>query len=248
MSLITREQWGASPRVTPAPKNITPELGGVAVHWVGGKTGLTERSDCKRDCHASVRSIQRHHMAGNGWADIAYTELVCPHENRFTGRGLRRRTAANGSSSGNQNWYAVCALVGEGDKIGHGLLDGIRESVAYLRRNGAGDGLTGHRDHFNTDCPGDELYEWLRAGMPAELGAVLTPEQMPAYPGILAVGMKGTHVQIWQRRLIRLGYTLKADGVFGLITKTETAKFQDRRDLIITGGVNAPTWRAAWPS
>jgi len=244
--MITREKWGASPRATTAPTNITPKHGGVAIHWVGGKTGATERDDCTRVCHARMRQIQRQHIHTNGWVDIAYTLAVCPHGEIFEGRGIGRRTAANGTSKGNQNWYAVLALVGQGDELGTQLLVGLRTAVRYLREHGAGPGITGHRDHYNTECPGAELYRWLKADMP--VGKLDPPpvDKMPTYPGILKEGAKGTHVRIWQTRLTRLGYPLASDGIYGPKTKAATARFQERRKLPATGAVNAPTWRAAW--
>jgi len=212
---------------------------------VGGKTGITERSDCTTVCYARMRQIQRQHIHVKGWVDFAYTLAVCQHGEIFEGRGVGHRTAANGTTISNQNWYAVLALVGEGDPIGTQLLVGLRTAVRYLRAHDAGDGLTGHRDHYATECPGGELYRWLTADMPVRQ---LDPpaEDTPAYPGILTVGTKGTHVRLWQTRMHRLGYQLARDGIYGPETKDVTERFQTKRKLTVTGAVNAPTWRAAW--
>ncbi|RJL34010.1 hypothetical protein [Bailinhaonella thermotolerans] len=96
------------------------------------------------------------------------TAMVCRHGYTFEGRWLGRRTAANGTTAGNDDWYAVCALMGDGDKVTPEMLAGIRSTVEYLWSKGARDRVNGHRDHISTSCPGGALYKWVRAGMPAD--------------------------------------------------------------------------------
>ncbi|MFE5947971.1 hypothetical protein [Streptomyces sp. NPDC056480] len=98
-------------------------------------------------------------MDVNGWADIAYSHLVCSHGYIFQGRGEGIRTAANGSSSGNQNWYAVCGLVGgtatNYDTITPSLLSAFQSAINRLRvLGGAADAINVHNDHVATQCPG----------------------------------------------------------------------------------------------
>ena len=75
------------------------------------------------------------------------------------------RSAANGTSSigGNDQWYAVCYLSGQGDPFTAAGKAGIVDAVNWLReKGGAGSFVNGHRDHHPTECPGDVIYGWLR--------------------------------------------------------------------------------------
>ncbi|RJL34469.1 hypothetical protein [Bailinhaonella thermotolerans] len=160
--LVKRVQWGANPTQTPASRDIDPSRGGVTVHYEGTRLGDYPHSRCDD----LVRGIQRFHIDGRGWADIAYSACVCRHGHTYEGRWLNHRTAANGTTPANDSWYAVCALVGPGDTLTDELLHGIRATVEYFWERGARRRVNGHRDHFSTDCPGDALYSWVRRGMP----------------------------------------------------------------------------------
>lgn len=100
-------------------------------------------------------------MDSNGWADIAYSSLVCPHGVRFEGRGPGRRTAAQGTAEGNHRSYAVCYIAGANDP----LTDAAK--AAFLAE---GDRLAplrwGHQDWKSTACPGTDLWAWRQAGFP----------------------------------------------------------------------------------
>lgn len=153
MKFVKRAEWGArSPNATTALH--APR--GVTIHWVGPGTGPFTHDRCA----AKVGAIQDFHMDSRGWADIAYTAMVCPHGYVFEGRSVGVRTAANGTDAGNAEWYAVCALVGQGDPTPPALLSGLNDAIAWLRACGAGPAVNGHRDHKMTACPGDHLYAW----------------------------------------------------------------------------------------
>lgn len=116
------------------------------------------------ECAGIVRGIQAYHMDQQGWSDIAYSIVVCTHGDEFEGRGEGKGSAANGTAEANEDYYAICALVGEGDAQPAAMVDGLRDAAARCRSWGAGWASTGHRDHFNTACPGDELYALVEAG------------------------------------------------------------------------------------
>ncbi|MGP4110703.1 N-acetylmuramoyl-L-alanine amidase [Streptomyces sp. 4N509B] len=163
--LVPRSEWNARPRRRPSNPVITPWNGGVAIHYVGGDP--VARDD-HGDCAEQVRIIQDQHMDDNGWSDIAYTYLVCVHGHVFEGRGPWRRTAANGAGEGNQNWYAICGLVGgvpgTYDPVTPAMVRAIRRTVAALREaGGAGLGINRHGDLSPTDCPG-QLAPYVRDG------------------------------------------------------------------------------------
>jgi LysM repeat protein len=164
-TFVTRSQWGARARRS-SNTNITPQNGGVSIHHVGASR--TARSN-HADCAGQVRGIQNYHMDTNGWADIAYSHLTCVHGYVFQGRGEGQRTAANGTNTGNQNWYAVCCLTGGSttnyDTITAQLVDAIKLAISRLRsQGGAASRINGHRDHLATACPGDALYARVQNG------------------------------------------------------------------------------------
>lgn len=163
MQLITRAQWRARPRGAGAATPFEPK--GVAVHWEG--SGWTFPWD-HATCDDKVRGIQAYHMDGRGWSDIAYNFLACPHGYVFEGRGLNRRSAANGDTDVNTSWYAVQCMWGtKSGSAPEALLTAARDAIDYCRgAGGAGTLLRGHRDMQQTDCPGDQLYAWVRAGAP----------------------------------------------------------------------------------
>lgn len=163
MQLVTRAQWGARPRGKGAATPFDPK--GVAVHWVGG--GWTWPWP-HTACDDKVRGIQADHMDSNGWSDIAYNFLACPHGYVYEGRGLNRRSSANGDATVNTYWYAVCCLWGtKSGSVTEALLTAARDAIDHCRDNGgAGNELRGHRDLNETSCPGDQLYAWVRAGAP----------------------------------------------------------------------------------
>ncbi|MDB1089067.1 LysM peptidoglycan-binding domain-containing protein [Streptomyces sp. ACA25] len=163
-TFVTRSQWGArAPRNR--NRNITPGNGGVTIHHLGGSR--VARSS-HADCAGHVRGVQNFHMDTNGWADIAYSHLTCIHGYVFQGRGEGHRTAANGTDTGNQNWYAVCGLTGGSstnyDTITNQLIDAFHLAITRLRnQGGAANRINGHRNHIATACPGN-LYTYVQNG------------------------------------------------------------------------------------
>jgi len=177
MLLITREEWGARPRGDGAVSPFTPR--GVCVHWEG--TGWAWPWD-HSTCDDKVRQIQAYHMDVKGWSDIAYNFLACPHGYVFEGRGLNRRSSANGTWDANTWWYAVQCMWGTaGGSAPLALLTAARDAIDYCRaEGGAGTELRGHRDLHSTDCPGDQLYAWAHQGAPSPVTTTeddMTPEQ-----------------------------------------------------------------------
>lgn len=166
MDIVSRAQWGArKPRaVTLLPFSA---IDGLAVHYTAAEA---DRVDDPNDCPARVRGIQRYHMDTNGWADIAYSWLVCRHGTIYEGRGWNVRTAANGTNAGNDHYLAVCFLGGDRDGRDD-VTDPGRQAIAWLwaeirRRYQTATRIRPHSYFKATACPGAELRRWLTAGMP----------------------------------------------------------------------------------
>jgi LysM repeat protein len=162
MYFVSRDEWNAEPPRGSYTTITNPK--GVKVHYVGPEYTPRDHSQCG----AYMKSIQEMHLANTveNYMDIAYSLGVCEHGYVFDGRGKGHRSGANGGTSLNANHYAVLAFLGKA-----GLTEptddqilGIQDSIAYLRRAGAGDEIAGHRDGYSTECPGEALYALVRDG------------------------------------------------------------------------------------
>jgi len=249
IDLVTRRDWGArSPKGSYSTLSSTR---GVKVHYTGGRVDPAIVNDHAK-CVTLVRQIQNSHMDGNGWIDIGYSMVACPHRKVFVGRGPNRLPAANGPGL-NSGHYAVLGLVGSSGltQPPDGMLHGILDAIEYLRANGgAGREIKGHRDGFATECPGEPLYAWVRRGAPrpgsgqdpADPDAVPWPGRLLSYPPI----MRGDDVRTWQKRLVELGYELDVDGAYGPQTRNVTRAFQRDQGITVDGIVGPESWGAAF--
>ncbi len=237
LKLVSRDSWGAT-KTSGVSTNISPQYGGVAIHYVGGSGKLIGIPHSK--CTAVVREIQRLHMEDNDWADIAYSFIVCCHGSSFVGRGLGKRTAANGTNEGNQNYYAICGLINSGETPTDEMLDAIALTAAYCRsKGGAAKKVVGHRNLKSTDCPGP-LYRFVQSGRFSP-----KPADNNAYPGkVVKKGDSGPIVGKIQKRLNEKGASprLVEDEDFGSLTEKEVKDFQKKEKLNVTGQVNSETW------
>lgn len=246
MTFITRAEWGAR---TPKSNGntISAHPLGVAVHYSAANLG----SSPDALCDDKVRGIQNYHIDHNGWADIAYSFLVCPHGNVFEGRGTGKGSAANGTTVGNLNWYAVCALGGPADTPSVLMLTGIGTAIDLCRKAGASSRVIGHRDLFATACPGVALYGYVAAGRWAKLPtrpAPPAPTKPPAPVVKPAPKPKSTR-NIPMTKAIQKAIHVAADGMWGPGTQT-AATAVIRRDLTnvqrLQGWVGAIGRSAAW--
>jgi hypothetical protein len=252
IDLVSRSAWGARP-----PKGSYSSLAstrGVKVHYTGGRVDPAIVGDHAK-CVVMVKSIQNFHMDGNGWIDIGYTAVACPHRKVFVGRGPKHLPAANGPGL-NSGHYAVLGLVGNAGLVQptDGILHAILDAVGYLRdKGGAGSEIKGHRDGYSTDCPGNPLYAWIKKGAPrpGERGGGAPP---PAPPDIKWPGrvlkypplMNGDDVRTWQARMKKLGYDITVDGSYGPASKAVCVRFQKDKKLASDGIVGRLTWNAAF--
>lgn len=162
MQLITRGEWGAlSPRSSPTRLSSAKR---IFIHYTG--MDADEQAD-HANCFARVRGIQRYHLFTKKWNDIAYSFIPCKHGFVFEGRGLGIHTAATGPC--NFDSHAICFLgddsEGRDDATDLGR-KAIAEMVERIERVYGAQTVHGHRNCMTTACPGDELYSWLRAGLP----------------------------------------------------------------------------------
>lgn len=212
VNIVSRSAWGARPSRGIAHTTWSSRTEFV-VHYSEGPTTQ------------SVRSIQDHHMDGNGWSDIGYNFLVDVRGTAYEGRGwLGIGAHATGH---NTSGIGVCFIGRDGDAT--------PEAKATIRalydeaneRKGRRLTPKGHRDVNPTSCPGDELHSWVHNGMPASGGgAGIGEDDMVG----LSKGDKGERVKYLQVILMKAGFDLPkygADGHYG--DETEKAVLAARK-------------------
>ncbi|WP_406468061.1 peptidoglycan-binding protein [Streptomyces hirsutus] len=250
MKLITRAQleWPASA----APDQAKTK--GVKVHYEG--TAVSEDLLTNHAlCVAEWKSIRKSHLANprENYSDVAYNYAACPHGYLLEGRGIGKRTGANGNQALNVAHYAIVALLGDSGltKPTEAMLGAIRDGIELLRKHGASDEIKGHRDGHATQCPGDELYAWVKKGAPRPGGT--QPAQGQAYEpfpgasffmknGRAALGKSSPIFTAMGKRLVAEGcglYKVGPGPVLGQADVNSYEKFQ--RKLKFTGS------DAKWP-
>ncbi|MEU0675490.1 peptidoglycan-binding protein [Streptomyces sp. NPDC006172] len=178
MRLVTRAQlgWPASA----APAQATTK--GVKVHYLGTEVSTTLLTD-HAACLSLWKSIRASHLANKkeNYSDIAYSYGACPHGYLLEGRGLGKRTGANGNQPLNKAHYAIVGLVGDEGltEPTDAMLSAIRDGIELMQGHGAGKEIKGHKDGYATDCPGPRLYAWVQKGAPRPGG---TTQPAPAKP------------------------------------------------------------------
>jgi len=261
---VSRAEWGAKPP-SGSGNTLSAHPKGHAIHWEGPTMGVPDHDECDN----VVRSIQTYHMTSNGLSDIAYNILVCQHGYQFEGRGKGKGSAANGTTQANADWYAICAMCGQGDPQGPDLIRGLQDAAATCRAWGAADGSTGHRDHVATECPGDSLYARVQAGeftsggtaggggstppppagtapaFPLPSGWYFGPEEGPQ-ESVSGYHGHADDLATWQARMVDRGWSLTADGLYGPETADVAHDFQAEKGLGVDSLIGAETWGAAW--
>lgn len=248
-NFVTRAEWGAR-----APKSRTAlrTAQGNTVHYEGPAMG-----DYGHDsCAAKVRGIQKFHMDGNGWVDIAYSTITCRHGYTYEGRGYGIRTAANGTNPGNDLSYAHCIMIGVTDTFPEEARDAIRHIVQEYEGRGSGTRRWVHSDWLATGCPGEPARRWVKAGMPDDIPDVPVPtpvapvgtpplaERVRANP-VIRRGSTGHHVRIAQALMIAHGCWTeggKVDGNFGPASEGALLGWLQKIPLPDVPEVSADVW------
>ncbi|TXS43335.1 N-acetylmuramoyl-L-alanine amidase [Streptomyces sp. uw30] len=241
MKLVTRGRLGWPASAAPTQTSTK----GVKVHYEG-TTVSAELLDDHDLCIAEWKSIRKSHLANEqeNYSDIAYNYGACPHGYLLEGRGLGKRTGANGNQELNRAHYAIVGLVGDKGltKPTDAMLDAIRDGIELLRRHGAGKEIKGHRDGFATACPGKHLYAWVEKGAPRPGGSTPDPAPGPVVdvskvvaaalhdPAKAGTPVSYAGVKTVEKALVAEGLLESkfADGHFGTTTVKAYAAWQRR--------------------
>ena len=166
---VSRSQSGLA-----APEGSYSKLSlpthGTAVHYNGPPMGLADATHpsgalAAAECASKVRGIQRLHMENDGeneMMDVAYTSMICPHGFVYIGRDVGNRTGANGTTYGNDSYYATMLLIGGDEPLTVAMKRALADEILRLRRDGrAGDDVVPHSALRATSCPGDPGRDFL---------------------------------------------------------------------------------------
>lgn len=239
----TRADWGAAPSgsMHSAPPATRTEFFN---HFDGGHLlGLLDADDdgdVDADDHVAclrrVKSVQTFHQGpSRGWSDIGYNGLVCQHGRAIEGRGLDYVGAH--CPDHNRTGYGIQFMVGGDEEPTQAAKNRMRRLYDDCSaRSGRPLAKRGHRDGLSTECPGDVVYAWVRAGMPAsseatfDLGTATGPgdvwqpsgqwttKDVQQLVGVTADGIYGPGT-IAAVKELQTALDLKADGLWGPTTE-----------------------------
>ncbi|MYW00053.1 peptidoglycan recognition protein [Streptomyces sp. SID3343] len=183
-AIVARKDWGADESIRDKSFKYTSTIKAVFVHHTADGNDFACADSAK-----VVRAIYRYHVVTNGWADIGYNFLVDKCGTIFEGRagGVDKAVLGAHTLGFNTNSTGVAALgTYTTTKPQAPVLTAIEKVIAWKLglhgRNPRGkvtltssdsgsryakgsthafDVISGHRDAFNTECPGQALYDKL---------------------------------------------------------------------------------------
>jgi hypothetical protein len=190
--IITRSGWGADERLREHKFVYTKTVKVVFVHH--SATGNDYSCD---ESDAVIRSIYRYHVRSSHWRDIGYNFLVDKCGNIYEGRagGVTKAVFGAHTLGFNSNSMGVAVLgtysnerpsdaavraVSQLAAWKLGLFGRNPEGTVSLLSGGSNkyrkgirvsfQVISGHRDGFHTECPGDQLYDDLGAARRSAAG------------------------------------------------------------------------------
>ena len=182
--LVSRSAWGARPpRSTP---RVAPLKTGQAIHWTWKPKAHPLLDAHWPKCYDAVRGVQNYHMDTQGWNDTAYNFITCPHGFVFEGRGWDVRNGATGTADANENYLAVCFIMGEGDSYRDEYTWAAQDLIQAAIDLGASDLQRPHSAFKSTTCPGLDLASLADSG-----GLYTPPSEVEPLPD-----PKGPHTPI----------------------------------------------------
>jgi hypothetical protein len=168
MSRISRRQWGARRRRHHPGRLDAAHVRGIALHW----PAMSGRVRTVAGAMAALRGWQAYHMDDHGWSDIAYQEAFDQLGNVYVLRGLKNRSAANGTTTTNGQYGALLLMLGPDEEPSQAMVAAVRRRIARHRELFPGSrAIVGHGDLKSTTCPGTVVLEGIRDGLFEPRGA-----------------------------------------------------------------------------
>lgn len=234
-TIIPRSGWGArKPRTTPVHVALSARTA-TCIHWDGPRPVLV--TTLAQAC-ALMRRDQNYHMdsdalAPGGANDIGYNYLIIsapgfPAVDGLILEGRGRDILGAHCTGKNTAWIGVQIAVG-GTQIAS---ESARRSARWLHDGfvkSAGHAMSkvGHRDGLATQCPGDVLYKWIRAGMPVVNPVPVVPVVVTKPPVVTPIVMPS--VERAKTRAIQTAVHITVDSVFGSKTQAAVTAVVGRR-------------------
>jgi len=214
--IIPRLSWGADESIRRHAPVYAPKLVVAFVHHTAGANNYT-----RAESAAIVRGIEIYHVEGNGWWDIGYNFLVDKYGQVFEGRfGGVDRNVRGAHTLGFNSGSVGVAVIGDygSSRISRSAARSLEQLLAWrldvahvdplstlTYRSGGNSrfpagtpvllrAISGHRDAYFTDCPGNALY----AQLPAIAKAVAALGGPKIYAP-LAVKVDETHMRFTAR-------------------------------------------------
>jgi hypothetical protein len=187
-AVVTRAAWHADEGAVRDTPVYDPGVRAVFLHHTDNPNDY----DCRRDVPAMLRAMEKAHIA-QGWDDLGYNFVVDRCGTVYEGRagGIDRPVQGAHTEGFNIGTVGIAALghFGAGEKVPRPMLEAIARIAAWklapdvdalgrvrlvssndLSRYPRGtavemNAISGHRDAYETDCPGDALYAalpWIR--------------------------------------------------------------------------------------
>lgn len=181
--IVTRKGWGADESLREEGFVYTDKVQAAFVHHTA--TGNNYTCD---EAPSVLRSIYRYHVVSSGWRDIGYNFAVDTCGNIYEGRagGVAKPVRGAHTLGFNTNSMGIAALgtysqspppdatvnaIAKLTAWKLGLYGGDPNGTTTLTSEGSGkyaqgtkvklNVISGHRDGYYTDCPGERLYDEL---------------------------------------------------------------------------------------
>ncbi|MEV7871111.1 N-acetylmuramoyl-L-alanine amidase [Streptomyces sp. NPDC088124] len=183
--VVERRAWRADETAVREKPLYTGPVQAVFVHH----TLHSNKYDCATDVPAMLLSMERHHINRMGWADLGYNFVVDRCGTIYEGRagGVDRAVKGAHTIGFNERSVGIAALghFEKGEPVPAPMLRALATVAAWKLGPGADpegrtrlvsssddsrhpegtpvevNVISGHRDEFDTTCPGDALYEAL---------------------------------------------------------------------------------------
>jgi hypothetical protein len=213
-AIIPRSGWHADESIRRAPPQYAPTLRFALVHHTVNSNDYTAAQSA-----SIVRGIEVYHVKANGWNDIGYNFLVDRYGQIFEGRygGIDRNVVGAHSQGFNTGSVGV-AVIGDYQDVSisaaakNALVQLLawRLDVAHLdplsfqnvlsggnSRFPAGApvvlrAISGHRDTYFTECPGNQLYAQIPSIAKAVAATGLPKLYAPAVVGKIGGAVRFT--------------------------------------------------------
>ncbi|MGW2281848.1 peptidoglycan recognition protein family protein [Streptomyces sp. NPDC001770] len=180
--IVSRAAWHADETIVKEKAQYTGAARAVFIHH----TNNGNRYDCD-DAPEMLRAVQSDHVNDEGWDDIGYNFVVDRCGTIYEGRagGVTRSVRGAHTKGFNADTVGIAALgtfTDPNTPVPQPMLDAIERIAAWKLRPGTDpqgmvtlvstnseslypkgnsadlNVISGHRDSYGTDCPGDALY------------------------------------------------------------------------------------------